>query len=237
MAKNHDETPHVGGGLVGGSLVRGNWGDRTLIRRDNGPRGLERRGLDGRGLAEALDALATGSLDKDLSHINPYIDRLARADPGDVQEVAASQLQLLVGHHRTALAQSRRCFFWALVAAGIGFIFFFSASLYGMATGNVAAALVPVLAGIVVEAMACLLFYTHGRTTAESSRLRDTLEAVQRHLLANSVCEGLSGDRKEQTRADLARKIANIPTSSFLTVPSQRSSGDDQTPLKPPQTD
>jgi hypothetical protein len=229
MAKNHDETPHGGGSMVGRSLVRGNWGDRTLIRRDNGPRGVERRGSDGRGLAEALDALATGTLDKDLSHITPNIDRLARAGSGDVQEVAASQLQLLIGHHRTALAQSHRCFFWALVAAGVGFVFFFIAALYSMATGNIAAALVPVLAGIVVEAMACLLFHSHGRTTAESRHFRDTLEAVQRHLLANSICEGLSGDRKEQTRADLARKIANIPTPSFLAIPSQRSSGDDQT--------
>jgi hypothetical protein len=188
MTKNHDKTPHVSVGLVGGSLVRGNWGDGSLIRRDNGPRGLTRKGLDGRSLIEALDALATGGL-----------------------------------------AQSRRWFFWALVAAGIGFIFFVIAALYSMATGNVAAALVPVLAGLMVEAVACLLFYTHGRTTAESSHLRDTLEAVQRHLLANSICEGLSGDRKEQTRADLARRIANIPAASFLTVPSQQSSGDGQT--------
>ncbi len=236
MAKNHDKTPHISGGLVGGSLVRGQWGDGSLIRRDNAPRGLERRGLEGRRLTETLDALATGSLDKDFSQVPPYLDRIARADPGDVQEIAASQLQLLIGYHKIALAQSRRWFFWALVAAGTGLIFFVIAALYGMATGNVAAALVPVIAGIVVEAVACLLFYSHGRTTAESRHFRDTLEAVQRHLLANSICEGLSGDRKEQTRADLARKIANIPTPSFLTVPSQRSSEDDETRPKPLQT-
>jgi len=185
--------------------------------------------LDGRSLTEALDALATGGLDKDFSQVPPYIDRVARADPGDVQDVAASQLQLLIGYHKIALAQSRRSFFWALVAAGTGLIFFVIAALYSMVTGNVAAALVPVIAGIVVEAVACLLFYSHGRTTAESSHFRDTLEAVQRYLFANSICEGLSGDRKEQTRADLARKIANIPAASFLTIPSQQSSGDGQT--------
>ncbi len=228
MAKNHDETSHISGGLVGGSLVRGNWGHGSLVRRDNGPRGLERRGLDGRGLAEALDALATGGLDKDFSQVNSCLDRVAGADPGDVQEVAASQLQLLIGYHKIALAQSRRWFFWALVAAGTGLIFFVIAALYGMATGNVAAALVPVTAGIVVEAVACLLFYMHGRTPAEASHFSDTLEAVQRHLLANSICEGLSSDRKEQTRADLARKIANIPAASFFTVSSQQSSGDGQ---------
>jgi hypothetical protein len=54
------------------------------------------------------------------------------------------------------------------------------------------------------------------------SGFQDRLDLVQRHLLANSICESLDGDRREQTRADLARKIANIPNPSFLTAPSQQ---------------
>ena len=83
--------------------------------------------------------------------------------------------------------------------------------------------MVPVLAGSVVAAVAGLLFYLHGRTAAEVSDFHATLESVQRHLLANSICEGLSGEKKEQTRAELARKIANIHNASFLAAPTQQS--------------
>jgi hypothetical protein len=235
MATNHDKTPHIGGGFVSGDLVRGSWGDGGLARRDFGQRSLSRKGLKSRGIVEALDAVATGSLEKGFSQVIPYIDRLAKADPRDVQEVAASQLQLAVGHHKIVLAQSRRCFFWALSAMGTGLLFFVIAALYSMATGNVTAAIVPFLAGIAIEAVACLLFHLHGRAAAEASRFDDKLEAVQRHLLANSICEGLSGDRKEQARADLVRKIANIHTASFLTSPLQRPSEDGQISPKPSQ--
>lgn len=227
MAKNHDKTIHIGGGLVSGGLVRGAFGGAGLIREglvrgDLGGRGLTSAGLRG-GLVDALDAMATGNVDRDFSQVKPSIDRLAKADPRDVQEVAASQLQLMAGYHRIVVSQASRCFFWALVGAGVGLGFFLVAALYSMATGNAVAAMVPVLAGSVVAAVAGLLFYLHGRTAAEVSDFHATLESVQRHLLANSICEGLSGEKKEQTRAELARKIANIHNASFLAAPSQQS--------------
>src|SRR5918998_609979 len=103
MAKNYDKPIQTGGGLTGA-----------------GPTG----GSRGSSLAEALDAMATGHLDKDFSQVKPSIDRVAKADPKDVQEVAASQLQLMAGYHRFVVSQSSRCFFWALVGAGVGLGFF-----------------------------------------------------------------------------------------------------------------
>ena len=223
MAKNHDKTIHIGGGLVSGGLVRGAFGGGGLVRGDLGSRGLTAAGPRGGTLVDALDAMATGNVDRDFSQVKPSIDRLAKADPKDVQEVAASQLQLMAGYHKIVVSQASRCFFWALVGAGVGLVFFLVAALYSMATGNAVAAMVPVLAGSVVAAVAGLLFYLHGRTAAEVSDFHATLESVQRHLLANSICEGLSGEKKEQTRAELARKIANIHNASFLAAPTQQS--------------
>jgi hypothetical protein len=223
MAKNHDKTIHMGGGLVGGGLVRGAFGGGGLVRGDFGGRNLTGGGLRGGGLVEALDAMATGHVDRDFSQVKPSIDRLAKADPKDVQEIAASQLQLMTGYHKVVVSQASRCFFWALAGAGIGLVFLALAALYSIATGNAVAAMVPFLCGSVVAAVAGLLFHLYGRTAAELSDFHDRLESVQRNLLANSICEGLSGDKKEQTRADLARKIANIPNASFLTAPSQQS--------------
>ena len=174
-----------------------------------------------KGLADSLDAAATGHLDRDFAHVSPSIDRLAKADPRDVQEVAASQLQLMMACHRIDVTQARRCFFWALVAAGMGLLLFLFlvAALAGIATGNAAAAFVLVLSGCAMEVVAGLLFSLYGRSAVEARDFHGRLEAVQRNIMANSICEGLSGDRKEQTRAELARKVANIHNASFLTHP------------------
>ena len=229
MAKNYDKPIQTGGGLVGGGLVRGAFGGGGLVRGDFGGRGLTGAvptggGLRGARLAETLDAMATGHLDKDFSQVKPSIDRVAKADPKDVQEVAASQLQLMTGYHKFVVSQASRCFFWGLAGMGIGLAFFVLAALYGFATGDAAAAMVPALCGSVIAAVAGLLFHVYGRTAAELSGFQDRLDLMQRHLLANSVCESLDGDRREQTRADLARKIANIQSPSFLATPAQPSS-------------
>jgi len=222
MAKNHDKAIQVGGGLIGGGLVRGGWEGGSLIRGDFGSGSPVRRGLAAGSLAETLDTLATGNLDKDLSQMKAFIDRMAKADPKDVQEVAASQLHLLTGHYKIALSQSRRCLFWALFAAGIGVAFFVLAVFCGIIASNAVAAVIPFLAGLVMEAAAGLLFRSYGRTAAEASGFHQSLEDVQRHLLANSICEGLTGERREQTRADLVRRIANIQTASFLATPPRQ---------------
>jgi hypothetical protein len=234
MVNNHDTTTHLNGGsvdrsLVGGGLVRGTWAGGSLVRGNSRGLGEVARGFGGGSLADALDAIATGNVDKDFSQLTPYIDRLAKADARDVQEVAASQLQLMMGHHKIALSQSRRCFSWALVAAGTGVFFFIVAALSAIVMSSFVTPLVLFLSGAVIEGVAALLFCLYRRTAAELSDFHDTLGWTQRHVLANSICEGLSGETKEQTRADLARKIANIHNPSFLTTPPQQSSGGGQT--------
>jgi hypothetical protein len=241
MEKNHDKTVPIGGSLVGRALVGGgllgrspaNEGSRGGNLVSGGWRGAGSadKGQGGRNLAEALDAAATGHVEKDYSPVKPSIDRLAKADPRDVQEVAASQLQLMIACHRIDLTQARRCFFWALVAAGAGLLLFVLAALSGIVGGSAAAAFALVLSGFGMEAVAALLFSLYGRSAAESRDFHVRLETVQRHIIANSICEGLHGDKKEQTRAELARKIANIHTASFLTAPPQSPDG------RPPASD
>ncbi|QRM34505.1 hypothetical protein [Microvirga sp. VF16] len=174
-------------------------------------------------MAETLDVLATGNVGEDLLQLKPCIDRLAKADPKDLQEVAASQLQLMTGSYKIVLSQSRRCFFWALVTAGIGLFFFVIAAVYSIATGNVGTAVVLVLSGVVIEGIAGLLFRLSGHVAAESHDFHAKIETIHRHLLAHSICESLSGDVKEQIRADLARKIANINNTSFFGTSSNQS--------------
>jgi hypothetical protein len=218
MAKNHSEKSQIDRGLVNGSLVSGVWQSRALVGRDLGG-GLLNRGRRGRDLAEILDVLATGNIEGDVLKLYPYIDRLAKADPKDSQVIAASQLQLMTGNYKIALSQSRRCFFWALVTAGIGVLFFVVAAVYSIATGNAGPAIVLVLSGAVIEGIASILFRLSGHVAADARDFQANLETIHRHLLASSISESLSGEMREELRGDLARKIANIHKTSFLTTP------------------
>ena len=228
MAKNHSEAIQNSRGLVNGSLVSEVWQSRGLVRRDLDG-GLVNRGRRRRGLAETLDVLATGNIEGDFLKLNPYIDRIAKADPKDSQEIAASQLQLMTGNYKIALSQSRRCFFWALVTAGIGLPFFVVAAVYSIATGNAGSAIVLVLSGAVIEGIASILFRLSGHVAAEARDFHANVEKIHRHLLANSISESLSGEMREELRGDLVRTIANIHKTSFLTTPLIQSQGNGQT--------
>lgn len=223
MAMNYSETSQIGRGVVSGSLVREAWQSRALVGRDLRDEGAANRGRRGGGLAETLGVLATGNVAEDLSQLKPCIDRLAKADPKDIQEVVASQLQLMTCNYKIVLSQSRRCFFWALVTAGIGLFFFVIAAVYTIATGNAGAAMVPILSGAVIEGIAGLLFRMSGHITADSRDFHAKYETIHRHLLANSISESLGGDMKEQIRGELARKIANIHFTSCLATSSKQS--------------
>jgi hypothetical protein len=140
--------------------------------------------------------------------IRDSIERIGAANPANVQQIAASQLELLVGYHQIALAQSRRSFFWALVGSGIGLIFFVAAVAFALVTGIALAALIPLLSGAIVEIVAGIVFVLYGKTTEQLSSFHSRLEVLQRYLLANSLCEALDGDERNKARAALIQEIS-----------------------------
>jgi hypothetical protein len=140
--------------------------------------------------------------------IRDSIDRIGTANPANVQEIAASQLELLAGYHQIALAQSRRSFFWALVGSGVGLIFFVAAVAFALATGIALAAVIPLLSGAIVEVVASIVFVLYGMTTTQLSNFHSRLEVLQRYLLANSLCESLDGEERNKARAALIQEIS-----------------------------
>jgi hypothetical protein len=139
--------------------------------------------------------------------IRDSISRLGQADPHNVQEIAASQLQLLSGYHQIALAQSRRSFFWALVGSGIGFALFCVAVSASLLTGLALASVVPLVAGAVVQVVSGIVFFLYGKTSDQLSMFHSRLEILQRYLLANSICEALSAEEKDKARTALIHEI------------------------------
>ncbi len=147
--------------------------------------------------------------------ISDLIHRLSKAKPSNVQEIAASQLELMAGYHQVAIAESRRSFNWALIGAGAGLIFFMAAAWFALWTGNAVAAVIPAVSGAVVEVVAGIVFFLYGKTTVQLGDFHSRLETLQRYLLANSICEGLEGDERNKVRAELIREIARVTRDAW----------------------
>ena len=68
---------------------------------------------------------------------------------------------------------------------------------------------VSLISGALVEVVAGINFYLYSRASNQLSCFHTRLDVTQRFLLANSLCENLEGELKNETRADLVRLIAN----------------------------
>lgn len=136
------------------------------------------------------------------------LDRLSRAESGNVQEIAASQIQLLKSFYDLALEQAKRSFKWALVSAGIGLGFLIAAVTFLLFDKNLNVAVVSVISGALVEVIAGVNFYLYAKATRQLDMFHFRLDFTQRFLIANSLCEGLSGENKEKARSGLIGRLA-----------------------------
>ena len=166
---------------------------------------------------EAVQAL-TPDARRDVASVlgaaaSDSINRLAEAEPGDILKVAASQIALLASYYKAVLDQAKMSFRWALVAAGIGLMFFLGAVLFLLTRESEAIATVGVISGALVEVIAGINFYLYNKTTDQLADFHYRLEQTQRYLLANSICEALQGDTKQEARASLIQTIAG-PTGN-----------------------
>jgi hypothetical protein len=62
--------------------------------------------------------------------------------------------------------------------------------------------------------VASIVFWLYARTASQLSIFHNRLDALQRYLLANSICKGLDGENKNKARAELIRNIARPQTAS-----------------------
>lgn len=140
----------------------------------------------------------------------PSIERLSKTDPSKVQEIVASQIELLSIYHNLVLDQARRSFRWALIAAGIGFGFFLASVAFLLFQQAQNTAVISLISGALIEVISGINFFLYGKTSAQLAEFQTRLDKTQRFLLANSVCEGLNEEFKQKSRSNLVRAIAGI---------------------------
>ncbi len=138
------------------------------------------------------------------------LERLRQADPKNVQEIAASQIALLSNYHREVLDQAKKSFLWALLATGIGLIFFLSAIGFVIYRQATQVAIISAIGGVLIEFIAGINFYLYGKTASQMAEFQFRLDVTQRFLLANSMCESLAEEYKHKTRSELIKKIVAI---------------------------
>jgi cytochrome c biogenesis protein CcdA len=144
-------------------------------------------------------------LPADVDHA---VKRVAQAKPADIQQIAASQLELNNAYYKGVLQQSRLSFFIATLFAAAGLGFFF---LVAKSPAN--PSFTSITGGTLTELLSALNFYLYGRASNQLETFHSRLDKLQFFVLANSICENLNEELKYETRSELVLAVA-----SFITV-------------------
>ena len=139
------------------------------------------------------------------------LDRLSKAKTGDVQEIAAAQMEILSNYYNVGIEQSNRSFKSASIAAGAGLVFFIIAITYTIWNPQQNIVSVASLGTTLSGFISMICFYLYNKSTSQLSGFHEKLYMTQRYLLANSMCEGLEGESKEKTRSAIIKELANVP--------------------------
>lgn len=146
------------------------------------------------------------------------LEELSNADVANVQKIVASQLDIMRVYHSLVQEQAKKSFFWALIAAAIGLIFFVGAVSFVLVVRIENAAVVSMISGALVEFISGINFYLYATTSSQLAEFHSRLDITQRFLLANSICESLEGDVKQQTRAKLVETISDVASQKVDTT-------------------
>ncbi len=133
------------------------------------------------------------SLANDVGTRKSTFASVAQADPSNIQQVAASQLELINNYYSTILNQAVQSFRWAIIAAGVGLAFFVAAVTFLLTSQQTNLSAVSIISGALVEVISGVNFYLYRQALAQLELFHVRLERTQLFLLANSVCENLKG--------------------------------------------
>lgn len=144
------------------------------------------------------------------------LQRLSKAS--NVQEIVASQLELMIEYHSIVLNQARDSFKWALITAFIGFIFFIISIVVVLIQGTQNASIPAIIGGALSEFISGINFYLYRRAAEQLADFQNRLDNTQRYVVASNICDNMKGELQQQMRSELIRIITNNPNllSSFI---------------------
>ncbi|SRR6266498_3628230 len=148
--------------------------------------------------------------------LTKLVSDVAKADPGNIQEVAATQLALSNAYYKSVLSQAQRSFVVAAVSAGVGLIFFLAALIVAIRSSKLDAAAISMIGGAIVEVIAGLNFWLYSKTSSQLDSFHVRLQQTQNYLLANSVGLQLTDEARDASLSGLVKTIAtrSVPASN-----------------------
>src|SRR6266705_1978891 len=100
-----------------------------------------------------------------LAELSITCERLAHAEPGDTRELASLLLQMNLMYYGDVLKQAKQSFRFALMAAGVGVIFFFCAAWAMYKSGVIA--WISLVAGALVQVISGTCFYLYAKASSQ----------------------------------------------------------------------
>ncbi len=138
-------------------------------------------------------------------------EEISETEPGDIQKIAAIQIRLLDSYYRDVLAQSNTSFRWAIIVTVFSLSALLLTLLFLLTTKSQGiVVLLTSISTMVSQFIAATQFYLYRQTRDQLAYFSRQLNHTERFLLANSVCESLEGEVRQQPRAELVRLIATF---------------------------
>lgn len=160
-----------------------------------------------------------------IRELSATCDKLATAELRDTNGIAALLLKMSLRYYADVLRQAQKSFFLALGTAAVGIAFFLYAAWSSMHGGP---AKIGIITGALVEVISAIGFFLYGRAARQFGAFDICLERMNRFLIANSVCESMEPQKRDEARGALVDVMAHAPLLTFE-VMSGGSSGRSRT--------
>jgi hypothetical protein len=159
-------------------------------------------------------------------HVRGFdVEEMAEIDPGKIQQIGATQLEMSNNYYNGVLARARQSFILAIIRAVVGVGIFAASVLISLHSNNLSAVTVSAIAGAIVEVIAGLNFWLFGKTASQLDSFHVRLDRTQTFLLANSVCTNIKGDSQDAVRGQLVTSmIAGVKSADSGMAPVTNSS-------------
>ena len=138
------------------------------------------------------------------------VQEVAKADPNNVQEVAASLLSITNSYYESGLEQSKRSFNWSLIWGAVGLVFLIECIIFLLIRQPAGVAIASGAIGAAVGAFASRYQNLYKLASGQLAAFRVSMERTQQLLLANSMCEMLEGEVKQAKRAELISRMVEF---------------------------
>ncbi len=145
----------------------------------------------------------------------------------DIKQVVASQVEFVTIFYKNVLRQAQQSFLAALIASGIGLLFFIAAVTFLLLSKPQNLSAVSLISGALVEVIAGINFYLYGKQQNQFATFHQRLDRTQNILLAHSICDGLDkGDHRNRIVAELVLSIAspsyNVTSSPLTSLKNEK---------------